>query len=287
METIADSAWKSKQDTENSKVRIIAVTSGKGGVGKTNIAANLAMVLQKCRRNVLLIDLDLGLANVDILLGLHPKYTLQDVIEGRKSVNEVIVHGPGGIKIVPASSGIEGLTHLNDMQKEQLFKGFNRLDEEIDIAIVDTGAGISSDVLNFVLASNEILVVTTPEPTAITDAYAMIKVLSRKKNNLTIKLMVNLSSSREEAELTIKKITSVTRRFLDVNIEYIGYLLQDPNVLISSRRQKAFVLEYPNTMASNCLVKIVTSVLKENGKVPCLGVEAYFRRIAGVTSEKA
>ncbi|CAG0942033.1 partial Flagellum site-determining protein YlxH, partial [Candidatus Brocadiaceae bacterium] len=175
--------------------------------------------------------------------------------------------------------GIEELTHLNEIQKEQLLKGFSGLDEEVDIVIADTGAGISSNVLSFVLASNEILLVTTPEPTAITDAYAMIKVLSKRRKDLNIKLLVNFSCSREEAELTMNKITSVTRRFLDVNVEYYGYLLQDPNVPIAARLQKSFVKEYPNTIATSCLSNIASSFIKNDDVTLALGVEGYLRRI--------
>lgn len=262
-----------------SKVRTIAITSGKGGVGKTNIATNLAMLFRKYKKRVLLIDLDLGLANVDILLGLHPEYTLQDVIEGRKEMKDIVLQGPEGIMIVPGSSGIEELTNLNEAQKKQLFRGLGELDEEVDVAIVDTGAGISSNVLSFVLAANEILLITTPEPTAITDAYAMIKVLSRRRKELNIKLVVNLSSSREEAESTMKNISSVARRFLGIDIQYLGYMLSDPNVSIASRRQKSFVKEYPNTIATSCLNKMVVSFLNNDDGTQALGIEGYFRRI--------
>ena len=274
---------KQKTTTGFSKVRTIAVTSGKGGVGKTNIAANLAMIFRRYKKRVLLVDLDLGLANVDILLGLRPEYTLQDVIEGRKQMKDIILQGPDGIKFVPASSGIEELTSLSEKQKEALFKGFCDLDEELDIVIVDTGAGISSNVLSFVLASNEILLITTPEPTAITDAYAMIKALSRKRKDLNIKLLVNLSNSREEAELTMKKIASVTHRFLNINVQYLGYLLQDPNIPIAARLQRTFVKEYPNTTATSCLNNMVASFLNSDDGTQTLGVEGYFRRIANET----
>jgi len=274
---------KQKITTGFSRVRTIAVTSGKGGVGKTNIAANLAMIFRRYKKRVLLVDLDLGLANIDILLGIRPEYTLQDVIEGRKQMKDIILHGPDGIKFVPASSGIEELTNLSEKQMEMLFKGFCDLDEELDIVIVDTGAGISSNVLSFVLASNEILLITTPEPTAITDAYAMIKALSRKRKDLNIKLLVNLAGSREEAELTMKRISSVTLRFLNVNVQYLGYLLQDPNIPIAARLQKSFVKEYPNTTATSCLNNIVASFLNSDDGTQALGVEGYFRRIASET----
>jgi len=277
---------KQKITTGFSKVRTIAVTSGKGGVGKTNIAANLAMIFRRYKKRVLLVDLDLGLANIDILLGIRPEYTLQDVIEGRKQMKDIILHGPDGIKFVPASSGIEELTSLSEKQMERLFKGFCDLDEELDIVIVDTGAGISSNVLSFVLASNEILLITTPEPTAITDAYAMIKALSRKRKDLNIKLLVNLAGSREEAELTMKRITSVTLRFLNINVQYLGYLLQDPNIPIAARLQKSFVKEYPNTTATSCLNNIVASFLNSDDGTQTLGVEGYFRRIANETRQE-
>lgn len=262
-----------------SKVRTIAITSGKGGVGKTNIATNLAMLFRRYKKRVLLIDLDLGLANVDILLGLHPEYTLQDVIEGRKGVKDIIFRGPEGIMFVPGSSGIEELTNLNDAQKELLFRGFSELDDEVDIAIVDTGAGISSNVLSFVLAANEILLITTPEPTAITDAYAMIKVLSRKRKELNIKLVVNLANSREEAESTMKNISSVARRFLGIDIQYLGYILSDPNVTMATRLQKSFVKEFPNTIAASCLHKMAVSFLNSDDGTQALGMEGYFRRL--------
>ena len=184
--------------------------------------------------------------------------TLQDVIEGRKEMKDIVLQGPEGIMIVPGSSGIEELTNLNEAQKKQLFRGLGELDEEVDVAIVDTGAGISSNVLSFVLAANEILLITTPEPTAITDAYAMIKVLSRRRKELNIKLVVNLSGSREEAESTMKNISSVARRFLGIDIQYLGYMLSDPNVSIASRR-KILRKEYPNTIAASCLNKMVVS----------------------------
>jgi len=284
-EELNDAGDKQKITTGFSRVRTIAVTSGKGGVGKTNIAANLAMIFRRYKKRVLLVDLDLGLANIDILLGLRPEYTLQDVIEGRKQMKDIIMQGPDGIKFVPASSGIEELTSLSEKQMEMLFKGFCDLDEELDIVIVDTGAGISSNVLSFVLASNEILLITTPEPTAITDAYAMIKALSRKRKDLNIKLLVNLAGSREEAELTMKRISSVTLRFLNVNVQYLGYLLQDPNIPIAARLQKSFVKEYPNTTATSCLNNIVASFLNSDDGTQALGVEGYFRRIANETRQ--
>ena len=259
--------------------RTIAITSGKGGVGKTNIATNLAILLRKYNKKTLLMDVDLGLANVDVLLGIHPEYTLQHVIMGDKEIKDIIIKGPEGVMIVPASSGVEELANLTPLQRDRLINSISQLDDEIDIVIVDTAAGISSNVLSFVLAANEILIVTTPEPTAITDAYAMIKVIANYRKDPDIKLIVNMYKGREEAGRTAKKIAEVAKLFLNIEVQCLGFLPLDPNVPQSTRHQKPFVLEFPNSSASSCLNNLAALLVNNTIEEPNLGIKNYFRRV--------
>jgi flagellar biosynthesis protein FlhG len=259
--------------------RTIAITSGKGGVGKTNIATNLAILLCKYNKKTLLMDVDLGLANVDVLLGIHPEYTLQHVITGDKEIKDIILKGPEGLMIVPASSGVEELANLTSLQRERLINSLSQLDDEVDIVIVDTAAGISSNVLSFVLAANEILIVTTPEPTAITDAYAMIKVIANYRKDVDIKLIVNMYKGREEADRTARKIIEVAKLFLNIEVQNLGFLPLDPNVPQSTRHQRPFVLEFPNSSASSCLNDLAALLVNNTIEEPKLGIKNYFQRV--------
>ena len=231
-------------------IRVISITSGKGGVGKTNIVANLAYNLSTAGKRVLVIDGDVGLANIDVLLGLVPQYTLQHVFSGEKSVKEIIVEGPGGMKILPATSGVEELAQLGEEQKLQFLSDLDSLNNEVDVVLVDTAAGISSNVIYFTIASQEIVVVATPEPTSITDAYALMKVLSNKYHEKNFKLLPNMVNSEQEARDVYRNISRVAEKFLNISIEYYGYVLRDPNILKSVREQKAVSELFPESEAS-------------------------------------
>jgi flagellar biosynthesis protein FlhG len=210
--------------------RVMAVTSGKGGVGKTNIVANLGYALTKMGKRVLIFDADLGLGNLDVLLGIAPRYNLAHVINGDKSLEEIVISGPGDLQILPASSGVQALTRLSHEQQFRILKHLNRLIEGYDIFLIDTAAGISTNVLYFVASAQEIIVVVTPEPTAITDAYALMKVLSIKYHERHFKLIVNAANSVNEADETYRQLSMVSSRFLDIQMEYLGKVLLDDNV---------------------------------------------------------
>jgi flagellar biosynthesis protein FlhG len=212
------------------RTRVMAVTSGKGGVGKTNIVANLGYTLAKRGKRVLIFDADLGLGNLDVLLGIAPVYNLAHVLNGEKSLEEIVIPGPGNLSILPASSGVQELTRLSNEQQYRILKNLNHLIEDYDVFLIDTGAGISTNVLYFAASAQEIIVVVTPEPTAITDAYALMKVLSIKYRERHFKLIVNAAKSPTEADETYRQLNMVSSRFLDIEMDYLGKVLLDDNV---------------------------------------------------------
>jgi len=243
--------------------KILAVTSGKGGVGKTNVAVNLAIALAKKGKRVTLIDLDLGLANVDIMLDLISSYTLEHLIMGYKALNEIIIDGPEGIKIVPGGSGLPSLTHLTDDQQELFLKNFYQLTQDNDYIIFDTAAGIAENVIRFTLAADEIIVVTTQEPTAITDAYALMKVLSSKNKACNINLVFNMTKGRHDAQKHFNKINAVARQFLGIEINSLGFIVYDPYVSQAIMKRKPFIIQYPVSLASNAIKDIAKNVIQK------------------------
>jgi len=236
-----------------SRVRTIAVTSGKGGVGKTCITVNLAVAFARRGRRVLLIDADLGLANVDTILGLHPRATLRQVLAGECAVGDVLLDGPAGIKIVPAASGFEEMARLGGKQIGELLTQFDRLAQSFDVALIDTGAGISPAVLCFGLAADEKLIVATPEPTALTDAYAMMKIFANRYGERSFDVVVNMARSRDDAARTFAHLSRVTERFLHLTPRYCGYLPNDREVPEAIRRQQAVIELAPRAPASLAL----------------------------------
>lgn len=232
------------------QARVIAITSGKGGVGKTNIVANLGYALCKAGQRVLIFDADLGLGNLDVLLGLTPRYNLSHVIEGVKRLPDIVIDGPGNLKILPASSGIQQMTRLTFTQKLDIFNELNALLSYYDIVLIDTAAGISSNVLYFNASANEIMVVVTPEPTSITDAYALMKIMSVKYQEKHFRLLVNLVRNEKEADDVSRQLCLVTNRFLDVSVEHFGSVMTDENVKIGVRKQKVVSEWAPMTQAS-------------------------------------
>lgn len=268
-------------EIDGAGVKVIAVTSGKGGVGKTNVVANLAFALASLNeKKVLVLDADLGLGNLDILLGLAPRHNLTDVIAGRKRIHEIIVEGPGGMKILPASSGIQEVTALSAGYRANLLTQLDELEQEIDYLLIDTAAGISSNVTFFNAAANEIVVVTSPEPTAITDAYALMKVMSRKYGASRFQLLVNSVKSETEAKGVYGKLSSVADRFLNITIDYLGFIQHDPTVTRAVREQRAIAEKYPGSPASLGFKRLARQVLKRDGQVaPDGNIKFFWKRI--------
>lgn len=241
---------KEKQRTSAQKARIITVTSGKGGVGKTNFTLNCAIALNSMGYRTLIIDADFGLSNIDVMLGMIPKYNLFHVITHKKRIEEVIVEGPCGIKFIAGGSGIWELINLSTRDMETLMAQLERLDELADIIMIDTGAGVSEKVIRMILAANEAIIITTPEPTSVTDAYALVKSVVAVKKDMGLRLVVNRADNVHEAKDVMDNFIRVAQRFLDVKLEPLGYILYDDAVIRSTKRQKPFVLEYPKSHAA-------------------------------------
>jgi len=233
--------------------RVVAITSGKGGVGKTNIAVNLGILCARGNKRVMVMDVDLGLANIDLILDLNAQFNLSHVIAGTKRISEIIINGPGGLLIVPGASGIARLADLSDGERTRLVNDLKMLEQQADLIFVDTAAGIGKNTINFAVAADEVVVVTTPEPTAITDAYATIKTIIRGKGHGRIRLVVNMARSKQEATRVADRIVSVVRQFLRVEIDRLGFVLADENVQTAVRRRRPFALEFPSTPATYCL----------------------------------
>ena len=264
---LADRAVKHKTAGTNkstrrrmSNARVISVTSGKGGVGKTNIVANLGYAFAQLGKKVLILDADLGLGNLDVLLGLAPKFNLSHVILGEKSVSDIIVEGPGRMLILPASSGIQELTQLTQNQKVQILSELDQLINAVDILFIDTAAGISSNVMDFNVTAHEIIVVVSPEPTSITDAYALMKVLSLRYAEKRCKIIVNLAGTHQQGREIFRQLNMVTERFLDMTLDYLGSVLFDANVTQGVKHQKLVSELYPDTQASGCFTDLARKI---------------------------
>ncbi len=240
-----------QQIQHSGSARVIAVTSGKGGVGKTSLSVNLAIQFSKKGQRVVIIDADFGLANVEIMLGIRPKYTMSDLIHNDMSIDEIITKGPMGIGFISGGSGVQDMVNLDKEQLRVLIGKLVRLDTLADVVIVDTGAGISDSVLEFVLSSPEVLIVATPEPTSITDAYSLLKTVNRSKEFIPeekkIQIVSNRISSREEGREIYEKLNIVSTKFLNIHLGYLGEIFQDTNVSKAVIEQKPVSLAYPNS----------------------------------------
>lgn len=240
--------------------QVIAVSSGKGGVGKTNIVANLAVALSKSGKRVLVLDADLGLGNLDVLLGLAPRYTMEHVLAGVRRIEDILVEGPAGMRILPASSGIQALTALTESQQLLLQGELEHLSSQADVLLIDTGAGISPVVTFFASSAHETIVVLSPEPTSLTDAYALIKILARQYREHRFKVLVNQARHPREALDVFRKLDQAADRFLHVAIDYIGYIPSDDYVTLAVMQQRAVADLFPDAPASRAFAKLAREV---------------------------
>lgn len=231
-------------------VQVIAVTGGKGGVGKSNVSVNLSMAMAELGRRVVLLDADLGLANIDVLLGITAKQNISNVLAGECSLMEVMVNGPGGIRIIPAASGTQAMTQLTPREHAGLIQAFSSIAEQLDVLVVDTAAGIADNVVSFVKASQEAIIVVTDEPTSITDAYALIKLLNREHGLFRFSVLANMVKTSQDGHSLFAKLTKVTDRFLDVALQYMGSVPFDESVKRAVQRQRAVIEAYPRSKAS-------------------------------------
>jgi flagellar biosynthesis protein FlhG len=249
-----------KEEAKKTLTKTIAVTSGKGGVGKTNIVSNIAIAMKKAGQRVLVIDADLGLSNIDVLLNLAPKYNLRHVINGEKTIRDIVIDGPHGIKILPASSGEQELTVLDKFQKTKIIEALESLKNDVDVLFIDTAAGISENVTFFCLSAQEIVIVTSPEPTAITDAYALIKVLLTRYQKTRFSVLVNSVKNNEEASDIFKRFSLATERFLKITPNYLGFIPYDESVQKAAKKQVAFVDAFPKCLAAKEIFKIASKL---------------------------
>lgn len=253
---IEDQASSLRKMNKSKLIKVMAVTGGKGGVGKTNVSLNLAISLAKQGKRVLVLDADLGLANVDVLLGLRVDKNLSHVLKGECTLDDILVTGPHGVKIAPATSGSKSMAELGPTEHAGLIRAFSELRTEIDVLIIDTAAGISDMVMSFSRAAQDVLVVVCDEPTSLTDAYALIKILNREHGVFKFKIVANMVRSEREGKELFSKLSKVTGRFLDVALELVGVIPFDENIRKSVRKQAAIVDAYPSSPAALAITNL-------------------------------
>jgi len=261
-DVVTDDQASGLRQMKKQMVKVISITGGKGGVGKTNVTLNLAMALAQLGKKVLVLDADLGLANCDVMLGLRVERNLSHVLAGTATLDDILVEGPFGIKIVPATSGSQNMTELSPVEHASLIRAFSELQTEVDVLLVDTAAGISDMVLSFSRASQDVLVVVCDEPSSITDAYALMKILSRDHGVDKFKIVANMVRSLKEGQELFAKLTRVTDRFLDVALELVATIPHDENVRKAARKQKAFIEAFPKTPASMAIKTLALKAAK-------------------------
>ncbi|WP_026767639.1 MinD/ParA family protein [Selenomonas ruminantium] len=259
--------------------RVIAVTSGKGGVGKTNITVNLAIALKQAGQRVLVIDADLGMANVDVVLGSMSKKHLLNLLEKDTALKDVLIDGPYGVRYISGGSGIEKAADFTYEERQRLMQKLTACGQMADIILIDTGAGLGKNVMDFILAADEVLLVTTPEPTALTDAYAVLKAYSMYASQKNIKLLVNRVYDEAESREVVAKLQQTSTRFLNMPIDCVGYIFEDSAVMKSVRQQQPFLAAQPDTVASRCIKGLVNSILYGSKMTVKRGWKGFLRQI--------
>ncbi|CUQ67119.1 MinD/ParA family protein [Candidatus Nitrospira inopinata] len=262
------------------RTRVVAVSSGKGGVGKTNVVANWAVALGRSGKRVLVLDADLGLGNLDVLLGLVPRHTIEHALSGVCTLKEICLEGPAGIQVLPASSGVPHLTSLTESQQLVIQEQLEELAAGMDVLLIDTGAGISPNVTFFASSAHEIVIVVTPEPTSLTDAYALIKVLTRRYRERRFKVLVNQARGPREAAEVFRRLDTAVDRFLQVAVEPIGYVPHDDYVTLAVMRQKAVADLFPDSPAAQAFARLAEQVMQwPLPDLPKSSVQLLWRRM--------
>jgi flagellar biosynthesis protein FlhG len=278
---VADQAEHLREYVRESKgqARVLAVTSGKGGVGKTGTSVNLAIALAMREKDVVVLDADLGLANVEVLLGLNSLYNLQHVIHGERSMLEILADGPGGIKVIPGSSGIAKLADLGPKARQRVIDGLRDLQDRADFIIIDTMAGISQNAAGFAAAADEILLIVTPEPSSIVDAYAMVKTIRMMRHDALFRVVVNMAANDQQARAVAGKLVAVSQQYLGHKLHYLGHIPRDPHVSHGVMQAVPFIAKYPAAPATKAVEALAERLISQRGAG--LGREGgFFRRFA-------
>ena len=279
-------ASKSKDiNAENTSLsHVIAITSGKGGVGKSTFTVNLALALANYGKKVLIIDADLGMANIDVMMGCIAKYSMIDIIEGTMSFDDAVVTGPRNIRLLPGGSGIKTLPGLNNLELQRILSQSMQYEKNMDFILFDTGAGMSSTVMNFLLAADDVFLVTTPEPTSLTDAYSIVKAYCNNcvTNTAPLHLVVNRVENTDESHSVAQKLCKVTNKFLHVDIEQLGYIFEDSSVSLSIRSQNPLMLQFPNSPAAVCIEKIAHKLVFGYEKAEKSGFSGFFKKFLNI-----
>lgn len=267
---------------KQTRTRIISIASGKGGVGKSNIIINLGLALEELGERVLLLDVDLGMANIGVLLGLNPVYDLSDFFQDRCGLEEVVVPGPGGIDILPGISGVQELVNIGSRNIYKLLDASSGLEEKYDFILLDIGAGGNKSVVNFILAADETIIVLTPEPTAIMDAYSLLKILDKYNFSNQLGLIVNMVSSIFEGRRVSDRMSEVIEEYLKFNVKVLGYIPYDQSVKESVRQQNAFLTLYPDSKAGESIINIAQNIFENRKMSDSRGMKGFIYRMAGI-----
>ncbi len=268
---------------KNINARVITISSGKGGVGKSSFSVNLAIYLASLKNRVLIIDADFGLANVEVLLGIRPKYNFYSMLKGEKNISEIVIDTEYGIKFISGGNGLKELSNVNSTEIRYFIEQFEYLDKIADIIIIDTGAGISSSVTNFLMASDENIIVTTPEPTSFTDAYTLIKIMKEQNKSIDkLNVVINKADDEYEADRTFAKIAYVCNKFLGISIQNMGYIPLDADIIKAVKQQKPAIVSFPKSDFSKSIELIGNRLLNRSSVENNTGIKSFMQKLMNV-----